>query len=153
MVQFVRALGLGVLLVAAGAAHAQTAPLQASDLAGTWLLTVRPKPNVNIKVKDSAGRLLSEMAFLTTFEVRDGKLVRCTGRPRAGSHPPEAVACALRKGALVLDVPSSANGQKARAKVTLARQASGDVAGSMVARAAVVPVSLEIGTATLTRER
>lgn len=150
-----RALGLlavAWLLSAPEPATAQAAgPLDADALAGKWTLTLHPKPGLGLEVTDRAGRPVKDLAMHTWVEVRNGHVVGCLVQMRGESDPPKSVRCGLRKGAFTVEIHGSGNGQKGRLVVHLTRKASGVISGDASARAAVVPLGFNIGSATLTR--
>lgn len=152
MLLLLRALAFIVVVLAPSLAEAQAnRPLEPGELAGAWTLTLHPKPGVELQVTDASGRPLKELAMTTRVEVRDGRVVRCLAKLRGESDPPKPVVCGLRKGAFVVEIHGSGNGQKGRLVVRLTRKPSGAITGDATARAPIVPLGFKIGTATLTR--
>ena len=127
-------------------------PLEAHELAGAWTLTLHPKSGVGLEVNDRAGRPLKDLAMNTWVEVRNGRISGCLARMRGESAPPKAVRCGLRKGAFTIEIHGSGNGRKGRLVVRLSRTPAGLISGDASARAAIVPLGFNIGSATLTRE-
>lgn len=147
-----RMLAFALVMVTPSLADSQSVrPLEAGELAGAWTLTLHPKRGLGLEVTDAAGRPLRELAMTTHVEVRNGGIVRCLTTLVGRSDPPKAVVCGLRKGAFVVEIHGSGNGQKGRLVARLTRQASGAIAGDATARAAFLPLGFKIGRATLTR--
>lgn len=84
-------------------------------------------------------------------DVRDGRVSGCLAQMRDELDRPKPVKCGLRKGSFTVEIHGEGNGQKGRLVARLTRTVSGAIAGDASARAAIVPLGFNIGTATLTR--
>ena len=134
----------------ASAAHAQTpARLTPGELAGAWTLTIRANPPAAKGPKVTFGDGANSLVLQLDVEPRNGALGRCMARK--GGEAAKAVTCRLQDGVLLVELPASARNQQGFMTARLARTSSGGIAGPTTARAARLPMSIRIGTATLTR--
>lgn len=133
-------LGVAIALstcVLTGAAHAQTPPIQRSEVLGNWTLRLTPAEDGNVTISTRNGRL--EMPVIITARGASGIACVADG---------EAADCRLNRGALVITLRLD----DARMAYTLNGRRSGGLTGEARISYRMLPFgSMRLGTADLTR--
>ncbi|MBW3559124.1 MAG: hypothetical protein KY449_05035 [Proteobacteria bacterium] len=145
-----------ISLAAAGAASAQGAgALSPAELDGRWTLTIRGDPpgskGPRISFTDEKGQPLKALPIDLQVEIQNGRVGRSQVTRQGMPSSRKSTPCRLEKGAFVVEIAGSGNGRQGVMTTRLSRGASGAIAGPVTARAARLPVSFRIGSATLVR--